>query len=208
MSSNFIDSTPGGRDMLLSIGHSNHPISHFLELLKQHGVRMLADVRSQPYSKYSPQYNDGTLKGALAGGGIRYAFMGAELGGRPSDPSLYDDAGKVDYAKVAATAIFSAGLTRLMGMSDRSHIAMMCSEEDPAVCHRHLLVGRVLAERGVEVLHIRGDGRLQTNAEVNAVSASAASDGQMSLFDDTQEPEWKSLRSVLPKSRPKNSLGF
>src|SRR5256885_6167035 len=33
----------------------------------------------------------------------------------------------------------------------------LCSEEDPAGCHRHLLIGRVLAVRGTELKHVRSE---------------------------------------------------
>jgi len=45
-------------------------------------------------------------------------------------------------------------------------VVVMCSEENPAHCHRRLLVGSVLSEKAVQVQHIRGDGRLQTEDEV------------------------------------------
>ena len=43
---------------------------------------------------------------------------------------------------------------------------MLCSEEDPSHCHRRLLVGRVLRQRKIEVQHIRGDGTVQAEDEL------------------------------------------
>jgi uncharacterized protein (DUF488 family) len=75
----------------------------------------------------------------------------------------------------------------------------MCSEENPAICHRHLLVTRVISDRGVDVLHIRGDGRLETEDEI------APKEKQGVLFADLEEQSWKSLRSVSAKHRPPSS---
>ena len=86
-------------------------------------------------------------------------------------------------------------------------VALMCSEEDPAHCHRHLLVARVLVARGVPVQHIRGDGRLQAETDLAAAQARATvPEGQMPLFDLEETTVWKSTRSVLPKNtRPPSS---
>jgi uncharacterized protein (DUF488 family) len=88
----------------------------------------------------------------------------------------------------------------------RFRVAMLCSEEDPAVCHRALLVGRVLRERGAEVAHIRGDGRIQPDQEVFAQHDSRKAQGK--LFDVDEAPAWKSIPSVLRKKRPNNSSPF
>ena len=86
-------------------------------------------------------------------------------------------------------------------------VALLCSEEDPGACHRRLLIGRVLGERGVSVEHIRGDGRLQSEPEVAAEAGPARTD-QMSLFEGFEELSWKSIPSVSPKRRPNSSSAF
>jgi uncharacterized protein (DUF488 family) len=78
---------------------------------------------------------------------------------------------------------------------------MMCSEEDPSGCHRRLLVARVLASRGAQVLHIRADGRLQTEAEVATEELRKKLGDQRPLFDIAEAAPWRSIRSVLPKRR-------
>ena len=55
------------------------------------------DVRSYPASRYAPQFNRKSLASALEANGIGYAFMGAELGGRPKEAEFYDAAGRVLY---------------------------------------------------------------------------------------------------------------
>jgi uncharacterized protein (DUF488 family) len=180
---------------MLTVGHSNHSIERLLDLLKSRGVEVVADVRSQPYSKYSPQFDSQDLASSLAASGIKYVFLGKELGGRPADRSFYDRDGRVLYSLVAKSPVFQSGVEKLLAESRRRRVAMLCAEENPSMCHRRLLVTRVLRERGVEVEHIRGDGSLQSEAELLAEEAGS----QMILFEDAQVREWRSIPSVLPK---------
>src|SRR3989442_13506986 len=99
---------------IYTIGHSSHPIDTFLELLKKHSVQVLVDIRSHPHSKYAPQFDMESLKAACGNAGVKYVYMGTELGGRPPDKELYDDAGHVMYAKLADSAPFKAGIARLL----------------------------------------------------------------------------------------------
>ena len=187
----------------LTIGHSNHRIETFLGLLKDHQVGIVVDTRSQPYSKYSPQFDRETLKTALAAHDIRYIHMGKELGGRPTGAEFYDSEGHVLYDRVAGTRLFQEGLARLEKGLGEFRVALLCSEENPAGCHRRLLIGRVLGDHGVAIDHIRGDGRLQSEADL--IREESGDDGQLSLFEHGAIPQWKSIPSVLPKRRQSGS---
>jgi len=196
-------STPD-QPCVFTIGHSNHEEQAFLDLLQRHEIQVVADVRSQPYSKYTTQFNSDQIKQALAGAGINYVFLGHELGGRPDDPECYDAEGHVRYDRVAESPLFRQGIERVEKGIRRFRVALMCSEENPAECHRNLLVGRVLGRHGVELVHIRGDGRLQTQAELNRESGQS-DHRQKLLFEELKEPPWRSIRSVLPKPLPPDS---
>jgi uncharacterized protein (DUF488 family) len=184
---------------IYTIGHSNHSEEMFLDLLSRHGIEVLVDVRSQPFSRYNPQFNDSNLASALKAAGIRYLFMGNELGGRPEGEEFFDTAGHALYHRMAESPGFLAGIERLERGIEEHRVVIMCSEEDPAICHRHLLVSRVISGRGIDVLHIRGDGRLETEDQI------APQERQALLFADMEEQSWKSLRSVSPKHRPLSS---
>ncbi|MCH7607120.1 MAG: DUF488 domain-containing protein [Chloroflexi bacterium] len=179
----------------LTIGHSNHSLGDFLTLLKKHRADLLVDVRSHPRSKYANQFDSPGLGEALEQAGIRYLYLGDELGGRPRDSHYYDSAGYVLYGKLAQSDDFFRGLVRLRGELPRHRVAIMCSEEDPTNCHRRLLVGRVLAERGHSVNHIRGDGRLQSEQEI-AQSERGGQSAQMSLLQPDEEESWRSARPI------------
>lgn len=148
--------------MLYSIGHSNHEITAFVELLRQHGITAIGDVRSHPYSRYVPQYSREPLKTALVNGGIAYVFLGKELGARSNNPACYRQ-GKVQYDLLAQEAFFAEGVKRVIQGMERYVIALMCAEKDPLYCHRALLVARKLFEVGVPVSHIHADGSLETH---------------------------------------------
>ncbi|MGI8587071.1 MAG: DUF488 domain-containing protein [Chloroflexia bacterium] len=191
---------------IFTIGHSNHALEDFLQLVALHQIEVLADVRSAPYSKYTTQFNAPALKEAVLAAGLRYVYLGAELGGRPKGPEFYDAEGHALYSLVAESPLFLSGIERLETGIAEYRVAVMCSEEDPSGCHRHLLVGRVLARRGITVLHIRGDGRVQTDADLAAEAAARDPHAdQPTLFDLEEATPWRSIRSVLPKSQPPTS---
>ena len=153
---------------LISVGHSNHDWPAFVSLLRQAGVTALADVRSSPYSGRYPHFNRETLMGGLYDEEIYYTFLGGCLGGRPGQPSLYDDDGRVNYERVRQTEAFQFGLDYLIRtVREWKHtIAILCSEEDPLQCHRGLMIAPALCERGFSPQHLRRDGSLETNEQM------------------------------------------
>lgn len=186
-------SEPARGARLLTIGHSNHSAEHFQQLLVQHGVEVLVDVRSWPHSRYVEWADRSRTAEVARMAGARYLFLGSELGGRPDGDEFYDAEGHVLYGRVARSARFRAGLARLRQGAERYRVAIMCSEEDPAACHRRLLVSKVLLGEGWTVDHIRGDGRCETESEpINLTEGS--------LFDD-EESLWRSSL-LVSRRRP------
>jgi len=188
-----------------TIGHSNHAIEAWLELLRRHTVEVVVDTRSSPYSKYVPQFDRDLVQRSLEQAGFRYLFLGAELGGRPENPAYYDSKGHVLYSRLRDDHRFEAAIARLESGMERFRVALLCGEEDPAHCHRRLLIGRVLAERGHTMLHIRGDGRLEADETVAAEAGKPLVDAQPALFAELDEDQWRSTASVLPKKVPASS---
>jgi uncharacterized protein (DUF488 family) len=147
---------------ILTIGHSRHSLEAFVALLSRHGVTALADVRSAPHSKFAPQLDKDALQSSVGEFGIKYAFLGRELGGRPADQTCYED-GRVRYGRLAQTDLFRAGLRRVMSGAQHERIALMCTEKDPLDCHRALLVARQLVDRGLAVDHILANGEVESH---------------------------------------------
>src|SRR5688572_4658204 len=97
---------------LFTIGHSNIPLDLFLERLHRHGVEVLVDVRTAPYSRYCPQFNGPELRRAIEVAGLHYRFAGQELGGKPPEEELRGENGAPDYDKIAVTERYLEGLQR------------------------------------------------------------------------------------------------
>jgi uncharacterized protein (DUF488 family) len=186
---------------VLTVGHSNGQANAFLDLLRAASVQVLVDVRSQPTSAFAPQFDRVRLTEDLETSGIRYVFLGTELGGRPQGPGMYDKDGHVLYGRVADSDRFKDGVRRLTTGIEQYRIAVMCSEEDPTNCHRRLLVGRVLRMQGVDVQHLRADGSMQTEAEVAAAERLRYPDRYQEKLFGGEETEWRSIRSVSGGTR-------
>lgn len=158
---------------LYTLGHSAHPLAKFLSLLDQHDIQTLVDVRSVPASRFHPQYNRASLERSLTDHGLRYVFAGQTLGGRPTDPTVYPDGRlpvrgqanppRPDYAEMMKRDWFLQGIEQLRKLAEQQPTAILCSEEDPAHCHREHLITAYLRRYhpGIEILHIRGNGVLQ-----------------------------------------------
>jgi uncharacterized protein (DUF488 family) len=150
---------------LFTIGHSNLSAEAFIQLLKQHGITTLVDVRS-----HFPHFDKDSLESLLAEHDITYRFAGAYLGGRPADPNLYTD-GESDPQKIMQSGDFVMGIARLLNLTaqESGGLAILCAEADPLQCHRHHLIARALLDPSVRVLqgeidlrvlHILPDGGL------------------------------------------------
>lgn len=137
---------------LFTIGHSNHAIERFLELLLTHNIAHVVDVRSFPSSRHAPQFNAAPLKEALLAKGIAYTQAGQHLGGRSRLP----------YPELRQTSGFRQALRELVVQSQNSPTAIMCAEEDPFTCHRRFLIARALQEdlAFLNIQHIRKDAAL------------------------------------------------
>jgi len=189
-----------------TVGHSSHAPGHFVGLLQQHGVQVVVDTRSSPYSRYTPQFDREVLRDLLAGAAVRYLYMGDVVGGRPRDETCYDREGHVLYGRVAQQPEFRAGIARLQQGADEFRVALLCSEEDPAHCHRRLLISRVLIAEGAEITHIRGDGTTETDDEVATRSGKLLVEQQPALFGELEEASWRST-GVIGKAAARSVIG-
>ena len=147
-----------------TVGHSNQTLDDFVALLRRHEITAVTDVRSTPFSRFTPQFNKDALQRGLKATGIKYVFLGRELGARSDDPTCYEH-GRVQYARLAKTDLFQQGLDRLIRGAAEHRIAVMCAEKEPLECHRTILVARALVGRRVEVDHILSSGQVETHAD-------------------------------------------
>lgn len=166
---------------IFTVGHSTQPIEKFLALLTEHGISAIADVRSAPYSRFNPQFNREELRNSLKLTGIRYVFLGKELGARSDDECCYVN-DKVQYKLLAKTPCFQSGISRVIEGAVSHKIALMCAEKDPLDCHRTILVARELADRGVGVTHILQDGSLEAHSDALSRLVSKFGLGEADMF--------------------------
>ncbi len=152
---------------VFTIGHSTRTLPELAELLREHGIRRLVDVRTVPRSRHNPQFNAETLPEALRREGIEYTHL-KELGGlrhaRKDSPNAgWRNASFRGFADYMATAEFESGVAKLLSLAEREPAAIMCAEAVPWRCHRSLISDALLA-RGVQVQHITGRGQAQPHS--------------------------------------------
>lgn len=170
-----------------TIGHAHHPMDLYLQLLSQHDIATVVDIRSRPYIRYAHQFDRENLQESLAGAGLVYIDLGEQLGQRPEDTRFYDDEGHTLYAELAKQPWFAEAIERVEAMARGGRTALSCLEEEPERCHRYHLIGRVLVDRGVGVSHIRREGATESQQQV----AERLGEGQESLFGG-QSAVWRS----------------
>lgn len=172
---------------IYTIGHSTHSIEEFLSLLEHASIEAVADVRSTPYSRRQPQFNRESIQHALASRKISYVPLAAELGGRGNSHSERDEHGRIVYRSIAESDEFQEGIQRIQTGSRRMKIALMCTERDPLNCHRGILVSRILAAHGIKVLHIHGDGRIESHRDAESRLLQMTGLRQMDLFQSEEQ---------------------
>ena len=181
---------------LFTIGHSDHAAGHLVSLLRLHGVEAVADVRSHPYSQRLQQFNRETFEATLAAAGIRYVFLGRELGARREEQECYVD-GRADYGLIANTTAFQEGLKRVQQGLAKMPIALLCAEYDPITCHRMILVCRHLRLTCPTIQHILRDGRLESNqqAELRLIRELGSGNGNVtpSLIEQAYKLQGKQI---------------
>ena len=165
---------------IYTIGYGNRSIEEFIEVLHQHGIAYLIDVRSAPYSRYKPEFSKAPLSKELEEHSIRYVFMGDTLGGRPDDETCYVN-GKLDYEQVKEREYYQRGIERLhTAFSQQQPVALMCSEGKPEECHRCKLIGATLTTQDIPVIHI--DENDEQVTQVKAIERLTG--GQLSMFGE------------------------
>ena len=169
---------------LFTIGHSTHDFPKFLGLLKQHEIQVVADVRSRPNSRL-PWFSRPPLEKELQAHGIRYVFLGTELGARRDERECYIGP-RADYGLITRTAAYKSGIQRLRNGVADYRIALMCAEREPLDCHRTILVCRD-AREFAEIFHIKADGRLETHQEAEVRLLSRYTSPGPDLFRSTDE---------------------
>lgn len=149
---------------IYTIGHSTRGAQEFCDLLVEHAVERLVDVRQYPASRRYPHFAAEALAASLSAAGIEYAHY-KQLGGRrrPAAESrnhYWQNASFRAYADYMATDEFQQALDELIGHAEHTAQAIMCAEAVPWRCHRWL-ISDALCARGISVVHILGTGQVK-----------------------------------------------
>lgn len=137
-------------DRVFTVGHSTRAVDEVAALARAHGIEAIADVRRFPRGRRQPQWSRANLERALPAAGLRYVWLGEELGGFVEG----------DYEDYMRTPPFRDGLVRLERLARATPTAVMCAEADPARCHRRF-IARALVERGWSVTHVIDERRAE-----------------------------------------------
>ncbi len=177
------------KSSLFSIGHGHKSLEEFLEELLAFDVQFLVDVRSTPYSKWSPLFNQNNIELFLKEHNIRYIYMGDTIGGRPTDDTCYDSEGYFDYERMAAMPEFKSGIQRLVNANKLGYrVAVMCSEADPTLCHRSKLIGRELYfSNNIDMKHIISPTAVISEPEIITTLTKGKWSLVPTLFDTVEE---------------------
>lgn len=141
---------------IFTVGHSNLSFLKFLQLIQANNITHIIDIRSIPYSRHAPWSNKSRLPELLKPFHIRYTYLGHKLGGkkRPVDDNLRQQG-------ITPQDIYNDAIQVLLQLSTRDNLSLMCSESDPANCHRQHVIAQTLIDSGVKVIHILKDGSLK-----------------------------------------------
>jgi uncharacterized protein (DUF488 family) len=148
-----------------TIGYAAHTIESFIATLENFKITAIADVRSQPYSKFKPEFNRENLKKALINNHIEYAFLGDNIGARIKAPECYKN-GQANYELISKHPLFQEGIDRLLKGMENFSIALMCAEKDPINCHRTILICKHLKTYQIQIYHIIDANTSEKHAEV------------------------------------------
>ena len=139
--------------LLWTIGHGNLDQTSLLETLRSAQIEVLVDVRSLPWSRRNPQFNQVALTAACQAEGIRYEWL-ESLGGKPKNRDFWIEDGVPDYPRMAAAPAFNEGIDAVVHLAASSRVALLCSEVRPENCHRNMLLTPPIVARGVIVEHL------------------------------------------------------
>jgi hypothetical protein len=150
---------------LFTIGYAGMALDDFAKVCRENRIDVIADVRSSPYSRFSPDFCKERLEKSLSARGLKYVFLGRELGARREEPECYEDGGAL-YERIEKAEAFQNGIARLLkGVLIKGlRVALLCAEKDPLDCHRFALVCRRLKSDIGDIRHIIG-GRVEANEE-------------------------------------------
>ena len=130
------------------IGTANKRIEDYISELKEIGATRVVDVRAVPFSRRFPHFSRDELTAHLKRNGIEYTWLGETLG-NPLDANGQRTLEGFD--RYRSEASYERGLQQLMALAGTlgEVIAVTCSENKEAECHRKFILQDVRARWAV-----------------------------------------------------------
>jgi uncharacterized protein (DUF488 family) len=150
-----------------TLGHGQRSFDEYVEMLTDYDIKAVVDIRSKPLARFYPHFNRNRLQPALEEVGFAYTYLGDRLGGMPSGDEHYDKESHTLYAPISREPWFIAGIEQVEQLAETHNVALLCLEEQPERCHRHLLLGKTLTDRRAQVEHIRHAGYTESQTELD-----------------------------------------
>jgi len=160
-----MDSKDRRFNTLYTIGYADLRMDRFIHLLKGRAIEAVADVRSSPFSRYYHEFNRENLSSSLKHNGIKYVYLGRELGARRTEEECYVNE-RVSYDLVYKTEAFQEGVRRLLSGLGKMSVVLLCAEKDPIDCHRAILICRYVRDYPVSIQHILHSERIESHREL------------------------------------------
>lgn len=151
---------------IFTIGYSGFQLNNFIKTLKDNGISVVVDVRSLPYSQYYTDFNKDNLNKILTESKIYYRNYALEFGARQEEKKYYPN-GYLDFNMFSKSRQFLSGVEKLKkSMKQNYTFSLMCSEKEPIMCHRTILVARAFYLAGYNVIHLLPNGKTETQADI------------------------------------------
>lgn len=179
--------------VIYTIGYSAFEFDKFIEVLKHYGIRCVVDVRSVPFSRRYPCYNQNVLKNSLKAENIDYRDYSDEFGARQTDKAYFSNEGYLDFKKYTKSNKFNKGYEQICKEAKNGYIfVLMCAEADPIDCHRNIMLAREFFKRGFEVRNIMKNGRIESQQEIEnrLLDRYFCGRNQISLFEDMNDKNY------------------
>ena len=150
---------------VFTMGFSNRSWEDTVEILTNHRMQRLVDIRTLPGSRRTPQFNLENLEQKLPEAGVEYLHL-KSLGGlrKPIKDSTLNAAWKNDgfraYADYMQSPKFETALETLVRLLTEKRTVYSCTEAVFWRCHRQL-ISDALHIRSFRVGHIMGADKVQ-----------------------------------------------
>jgi uncharacterized protein (DUF488 family) len=141
---------------VFTIGYEKRNGEELINLLLDHKVEVLADVREKPMSR-KPDFRGGVLKASCERAGILYQGWPALGSTQKQRDYLHETGNFAMFARrfrAYAKRALSAEILRLAGVVGERRVALLCYERCHDECHRSIVADMLATKLGVAIIRL------------------------------------------------------